>query len=69
MDFQFSISAVQAAQGRFNDAAIRVSQGPTDPDFAANVVDLKVAQREVEATVKVVRAQNEILGYLIDELV
>lgn len=69
MDFQFSVSAVQAAQGRFNDAAVRVSQGPMAPGFVANVVDLKVAQREVEAAVKVVRTESEVLGYLIDELV
>ncbi len=68
MNLSFSVNAVQTATSRFNDAALRVGQGPLAPDFAANVVDLKVAQREVEAAVKVLRAESDNLGYLIDEL-
>lgn len=68
MNLSFSVSAVQAANSRFNEAAMRVGQGPLAPDFAANVVDLKVAQREVEAAVQVVRARSENMGYLIDQL-
>ena len=68
MNLSISINAVQTATNRFNEAAERVGQGPVAPDFAANVVDLKVAQREVESAVRVLRAESENLGYLIDEL-
>jgi len=69
MNISVSASAVNSAMERFNDAAIRVGQGPVTPGFAANVVDLKVAQSEVEAAVELLRTESEILGYLIDELV
>jgi hypothetical protein len=69
MNLSVSAAAVQSAMERFSEAAVKVSQGPISPGFAANVVDLKVAERQVEAAVQLVRTESDILGYLIDELV
>lgn len=69
MSINISAGPVQAAMERFGEAALKVGQGPVAPGFAANAVDLKAAQRDVEAAVQVVRTESEVLGYLIDELV
>ncbi|NDY95193.1 hypothetical protein [Wenzhouxiangella limi] len=69
MSVNISAGPVQAAMERVSEAALKVSQGPVAPGFAASVVDMKAAQRDVEAAVQVVRTESEVLGYLIDELV
>lgn len=68
MDLSLSAAAVQSSLARFQDAAVRVSAGPQQDDFVAGVVDMKVAQRDLEAAVQVLKRQNEVLGYLLNEL-
>ena len=68
MDLGISVTAVQSSMARFNEAAVRVSAGPQQGDFVASVVDMKVAQRDVEAAVQVLKRQNEVLGSLLNEL-
>lgn len=69
MNLNISTIAMQSGMERFSEAAVKVSRGPTNPGFAASVVDLKLAEREVESAVALLRSESENLGYLIDELV
>lgn len=63
---QISTQHLQQAFAKFEVSAERVARGPADPAFVANVVDLKVSQREVEAAAKVLKLQNEVVGSLLD---
>jgi flagellar hook protein FlgE len=50
-----------------NDIAQSVSKGGENTsDLAKSMVDLNLDQRQVEASVKVVQAVDEVLGSLID---
>ena len=68
MNLSVSANAVQTALMQAETAAAKASRGPTSPSYVSDVVDLNMAQRQVESAVKVLKTQNEILGYLIDEL-
>ncbi len=68
MSLSISLSALQSSLSSWQDAAERVAAGPLNDGFARNVVDMQLAQRDVEASVKIIKAQQEMLGYLIDEL-
>jgi hypothetical protein len=68
MSMSIAASAVQSALTRADTVAAKAALGPTSPSYVSDVVDLNVAQREVESAVKVLQTQDEILGYLLDEL-
>lgn len=67
-DLQISTQAIQQSMLKFQAAAERTARGPADPAFVANAVELKLAQRELEAAVKVFKAQDEVAGYMLDVL-
>lgn len=69
MSLSVSANALQTALARAEMVAGKVSLGPTSPGYVSDVVDLKLAQREVESAAELLQTQNEIMGYLIDELV
>ena len=52
------------AHGRALDAATRAAR---EPDVEA-IVDLKLAETQAAASAKTIRAYDEMLGTLIDEL-
>lgn len=68
MSTSVSFAALQLPLANWRDAAERVAAGPLADDFVRNVVDMQVAQREVEAAVKVIKAHHEMTGYLVDTL-
>jgi len=67
VDLNVSANALQAAFARVENAIESAATGSSSPDYAAAVVDVKVAQREVESSAEVLETQSEILGYLLDE--
>lgn len=66
--FDVALTGIRNGLASFESAAEQVSRGPNNPDFVQAVVEMKVAQREVEASVKVLKAVDEMMGSLIDEL-
>ena len=69
MNLSISANALQTDFARVETVAESVAQGPNSPDYAADLVDLKLAQREVESAADVLEIQVEMLGYLLDEFV
>jgi len=69
MNLSVSANALQTAFARVETVAESVALGPNSPDYAADLVDLKLAQREVESAADVLEIQIEMLGYLLDEFV
>ncbi len=67
MNLSVSANALQTAFARAETVAKSVAAGPGLPDYPANLVDLKLAQREVESAAEVLETQIEMLGYLLDE--
>ncbi len=48
------------------DAQVAPVSGPGLDEIAESIVDLKVYQRQVEASVKVVQTADEVIGFLLD---
>ena len=48
------------------DADAAPVSGPGLDEMAESIVDLKVYQRQVEASVKVVQTADEVIGFLLD---
>lgn len=69
MNLSVSANALQSALARAETVAESVALGPGSPDYATDLVDLKLAQREVESAAEVLEMQSEMLGYLLDEFV
>ena len=67
--FQSGLEGLQTGLNRLstNAQAIASSSGGNSADLAANLVDLKVAQRQVEASAAVIKVADEIVGSLLDE--
>ena len=76
------INGVQDAQRGMQDAAGRIARagttapsregtepeaGVSEDSLAGSLVDLKVNQRNAEASVEVVRTADEMVGTLLDE--
>lgn len=68
MSFDVATQAINQALTRFDDAALRVSAGPTTDGFVRAAVEMKAAQLETEAAVAVFKAVDENMGSLIDLL-
>ncbi len=49
-------------------ASATTSGGAMSADITRSLVNLRVDQRQVEASVKVIKAADEMLGTLLDEL-
>lgn len=49
------------------DGAVPEAQSGADESLAGSLVDLKVNQRNAEASVEVVRTADEMVGMLLDE--
>lgn len=49
-------------------ASQNIQNGPNTKDLTDALVDLKANQHQVEASAKVIKAQDEILGTLLDEM-
>ena len=48
------------------DAEVAPVSGPGLDEMADSIVDLKVYQRQVEASAKVVQTADEVIGFLLD---
>jgi flagellar hook protein FlgE len=66
MNMNVSINAIHHAVERVNRAAVRISAGAANDNLARDMVNLMVAEKEVRLAVKTVRAQDEMLGSLLD---
>jgi len=76
------VNGVQDAQRGMQDAASRIARsgtteappreaaapdGAVEDSLAGSIVDLKVNQRNAEASIEVVRTADEMVGTLLDE--
>ena len=68
--FNAGLQGIQAGLERIstNAHAIATSTDNNTADLAGNLVDLKIAKTQTEASVAVVKVADEILGTLLDEL-
>jgi hypothetical protein len=61
-----ALQGIETATRRLNRSAERIAgNGPGD-DLAANLVDLKVSQREVQVNLASARTADETIGTLLD---
>ena len=71
--FQSALTGIHRGMNALRqDAHVIASQGatnsPTDQDVTKAIVDLNISSHQVEASSKVIKAQDEMLGTLLDEL-
>ena len=67
--FQAGLQGVHAGFDRFNTSAhaIAASAGGSSQDLATNLIDINIAQRQIEASIAVIKVADEVLGTLLDE--
>lgn len=67
--FQSGLQGVQAGLDQFNTSAhaIATAVGGSVYDLTTNLVDLKLAQRQIESSAAVIKVADEVLGTLLDE--
>jgi len=71
--FQSALSGINRGMNALRqDAQVIASQGtidaPSNQKVTEAIVDLKSNSRQVEASAKVIKAQDEMLGALLDEM-
>ena len=71
--FQSALAGIDRGMNALRqDAHVIASQGalnsPTNQDVTEAIVDLNVSSHQVEASSKVIKAQDEMLGTLLDEM-
>jgi hypothetical protein len=68
MSVEAASQAINQSLARFDQAAARVARGPSMEGFVSAAVEMKSAQLDTEAAVAVMKAVDENLGTLLDEL-
>jgi len=71
--FQSALAGIHRGMNALrNDAQVIATQGSSnslaDKDVTKAIVDLQPSKQQVEASAKVISAQDEMLGTLLDEM-
>lgn len=64
--FSSALQGIDRGFRQLEKAAGQVSRNGAQGDLASNLVDMKVAQRAIQANVIAVRAADETIGTLLD---
>lgn len=64
--FSSATQGIADGYDRFNRAADRISRDAGLDDLAGNVVQMQQAKNEVRANVAVIKAEDELVGSILD---